>query len=252
MRTTSRTLSPAMVATFKPSQDLRWWLGCLGPQKLFLLASLVLIGGKTFGQPVQCTVDYDRSYIAVRTDKGGLLSAFGAGHKHGIFATKWSADVCFDPQNVPASHVAVTVSTQSLRIDTPEAREKAGLDPDGPSENDVPKIQEKMLSSRNLAANDHPNIEFRSTSVKSSNRRSFILQGTLTIRGKRQIISLPVSFEPLDNQTYHFSGQFPVKQTRYGIKPESVGGVVNVKDEVAICLDIYAISTTRACKQDPL
>jgi polyisoprenoid-binding protein YceI len=105
-----------------------------------------------------------------------------------------------------------------------------------------------MLASQNLAAEEHPDIQFRSTSVESSNEQSFLLRGSLTIRGGPQTVSLPVSFKPLGGQSYHFLGQFPVKQSSYGIKPESVGGVVNVKDEVMIFLDIYATPTAKTCE----
>ncbi len=218
---------------------------------IFLLAVLAcpsLLSREAFAEPVEFTVDHGRSYIAVKTDKEGLLSAFGAGHNHGIVATKWSANVCFDPQNVSASRIAVAISTASLRIDTAEAREKAGLDPEGPNANDVQKIQEKMLASQNLSAEEYPDIEFQSTSVESTNQRSFLVRGSLTIRGKPQTVSLLVSFERLDGQIYHFSGQFPVRQSSYGIKPESVGGVVNVKDEVTVHIGLYGSLTSKACE----
>jgi polyisoprenoid-binding protein YceI len=135
-----------------------------------------------------------------------------------------------------------------LRIDTPEGRKKTRLDPDGPSTDDVLKIQEKMLASQDLAAEEHPDIEFRSASVESSRRQSLLLWGILTIRGDPKRVSIPISFNSLDGQQYRFSGQFPIRQSDYGIKPESIGGVVNVKDEVTVYLDVYAASTAKICQ----
>ena len=46
---------------------------------------------------------------------------------------------------------------------------------------------------------------------------------------------------------YVFSGEFKVKQTDYGIKPESIGGLVSVKDQVEIRFQFHAKPTTKEC-----
>ena len=217
------------------------------PRRLFAFQLLMLISGPALAEPTRLVVDRERSYIGVRTGKGGLLSAFGVGHRHGISATEWSANICFDPQNIPASSVVITVSTASLRIDTSEARRRVGLDPKGPSPKDVQEIQEKMLASQNLAAEEHPDIQFRSIVVHPNNEEAFLMCGSLSIRGQPQTVSLPVALEPVDGQRYHFSGKFPIKQSSYGIKPESVAGVVNVNDELAVYFDFHATSTAKTC-----
>lgn len=215
---------------------------------LFAVACFLLTGWHAGAQPTQLLVDPERSSIAVRTDKGGLLSAFGVGHRHGILATEWSAEICFDPQNIPASSTVISVSTPSLRIDTAVARRRAGLDSAGPNATDVQKIQEKMLAQENLAAEAHREIRFQSTTVQAKSERRFVVHGRLAIRGQTQTIALPVSFETLEGGRYRFSGQFALKQSSYGIKPESVGGVVNVKDGVIVFLDIQATETAEACE----
>jgi polyisoprenoid-binding protein YceI len=77
----------------------------------------------TLAAPVKLDIDRSRSFIAIATRKGGVLS-FAAGHDHGILASDWSANVCFDRENPRGSSVAVSIPTASLRIDTPEPGKK--------------------------------------------------------------------------------------------------------------------------------
>jgi polyisoprenoid-binding protein YceI len=60
-------------------------------------------------------------------------------------------------------------------------------------------------------------------------------------------VSVPVRRERRPDGVLSFSGEVRVKQSDYGIKPESVGGVVNVKDEVVIRFQFAARRTDRAC-----
>ncbi|MBI3665029.1 MAG: YceI family protein [Acidobacteria bacterium] len=192
---------------------------------------------------VKLEVDQAKSYIVVVTRKGGLLGF--AGHEHGILATEWSVDVCFDKENPRASRAKISIPTLSLRIDTEEARRKAGLKAEGPSPKDAAKIQDKMLAPQNLDAQGHPEIQFTTNSVERKDD-TIVLTGPMTIRGTTRTISSPVKLESQAG-AYVFSGEFKVKQTEYGIKPESIGGVVSVKDPVEIRFQFHARSTTTEC-----
>jgi YceI-like domain len=61
----------------------------------------------------------------------------------------------------------------------------------------------------------------------------------LTLRGVTRAIAVPVEGR-LEGQMLTATGRFSVKQTDYGIKPVSVGGVVSVKDTVNIAFTIVA------------
>ena len=211
-----------------------------------LLATLVC--QEVHADPLNLEVDHERSYIVVSTDKGGLLSAFGVGHKHGILPAEWSAEICLDSQNPQSSTAVITVSTPSLEIDIPEARRIAGLNLDGPGPKDLQEIQEKMLGPRNLAAEEYPEIQFRTTSVERKSEGSLVLKGPLTIRGKTQPVSVPVAFTQLDTGSFRFSGTFTARQTNYGIQPESLAGVVKIKDKVSIRFEINARVAASPCR----
>ncbi len=192
--------------------------------------------------PVKLEIERSQSYIVAVTRKSGVFS-FAAGHDHGILASEWSADVCYDRENPAASRVSITIPTASLRIDTPEARRKGGIKPEGPSPKDIQEIQQKMLGPENLAAESHPEIRFHTTSVTPKDTDGLILTGPLTIRGATRTVSAAVTVSSGNG----FSGEFRVKQTDFGIKPASVGGVVNVKDSVEIRFRFSGRSTGAPC-----
>ncbi len=211
---------------------------------LLTLAAVALLDA----QPVAVAVSRADSYIAVRVDKGGLFSAF-AGHQHGVLATDWSADVCFDPAQPEATKVHLTVVTPALRIDTPEARRRAGLEADnGPGPDDVAEIQNKMLAPENLAAAEHPAIRFESRSTRLLRDDQIEVEGDLTIRERTTKATFPTQVHVQPDGRVDFSGQVELKQTDFGIKPVSIGGVVNVKDQVTALFRVGGRLTNRPCK----
>jgi polyisoprenoid-binding protein YceI len=180
--------------------------------------------------PVKLEIDRSRSFIAIATGKGGLLS-FAAGHEHGILATEWSANVCFDRENPGGSSVSIAIPTSSLVIDTPEARQKAGVKGGSPGPEDIRQIQQNMLGPANLDARRYPEIVFKTASVEAKAAGTYILTGPLTIRGVTRTVAVPVTQNDMQ-----FAGEFEVKLSDFGIKPESIGGVVNVKDTIQVKL----------------
>ncbi len=192
---------------------------------------------------VKLELDPSQSYIVAVAHKGGVLR-FAAGHDHGILATKWSADVCFDRENPAASRVSITIPTAALRIDTEEGRRRAGIKPEGPSPKDIQEIQQKMLGPENLAAQSHPEIRFQTTSVTPKGPEGLILAGPLTVRGVTRTVSAAVKLD----SNYVFSGEFRIKQSDFGIKPVSIGGVVTVKDAVEIRFRFSARPSATICK----
>ena len=195
-----------------------------------LAGSILLPCLVTLAAPGKLDIDRSRSFIAIAARKGGVLS-FAAGHDHGILASDWSANVCFDRENPRGSSVAVSIPTASLRIDTPEARQKAGVKGDPPKAKDVEEIQNNMLGAANLDAQRYPEITFKTASVTANGAESFVLSGPLTIRGVTRTVSVPVV-----HKGALFIGEFNVKLTDFGIKPESIGGVVNIKDTIEVRL----------------
>jgi polyisoprenoid-binding protein YceI len=207
---------------------------------------LLLVAMDMNGAAVRFEAVREKSVIAIRTGKAGLLSAFGAGHSHGITATEFSARICADRQTLEDARVTISVPARALRIDTADARRAAGLTASGPGASDVATIQQKMLSDVNLAAERHPAIAFESASVQKKDD-TLIVRGPLTIRGRSNPVTVPLKIERGGN-SYRFAGEFQLRLSDYGIKPESVGGVVKVADEVTVLVDLLTMPTQESCK----
>src|SRR5260370_18018043 len=128
------------------------------------LACAVLAMGQASAQPAGLQVDPDRSFIIAIAHKAGLLSGIGVGHEHGIVATSWSAMSCLNEANPAASRVMVTISTASLRIDTPDARRLAGLAPSGPRAKGMQEIRRTTIGADMSDGLHSPDIRFATTS----------------------------------------------------------------------------------------
>lgn len=208
---------------------------------ILLAASPAALGAA----PARFELDPTQSHLFVVTHRAGALAFLG--HEHAILATEWSADLCFDPA-APASaplRAEVTVPTKALRIDTPEARALAGLRK-GPSAKDVQQLQRKVLAPENLAADAHPAVRFEAASITGGNDGKTEVQGAFTLRGVTDNVRFPVTIER-QGEAVRLSGQFRLKQSTFGIKPESVAGVVNVADPVDVRFEILARPTGEAC-----
>ncbi len=112
----------------------------------------------------------------------------------------------------------------------------------GPGADDVRKIQQRMLGPEVLDAQKYPSLEFTSTSIEVTGDGKLRLTGQFRMHGRSREIQVPLSYVRNDNRGFGFSGQFTVKQTDFGMKPESAGlGTVKVKDEVRIRFQVSMV-----------
>ena len=183
------------------------------------------------------TVDKERSTLVAKVQKGGLLRFLG--HEHGVVPGAWDAEVNFDVEALEASSLRVVVHAPQLSIDTADARRLAGVDPDGPGEEDVQEIQAKMLSDEQLDAERFPAIEFTSTSLQLRGDDELRIEGRLTMRGISRDLRADAEFAP-DGDGYVVRGELEIKLKDFDIEPVSIGGVVKVANEVKIRFEVYA------------
>lgn len=188
-------------------------------------------------------VDRNASRLYLVTHRAGLLSFLG--HEHGIVPLEWEAQLCLaDP--IPAGgHGALTLRTQSLRIDSDSARAVAGLGK-GPGSDDVLVIQRRMLDSDHLAAEQYPEIRLEAIAAAPEEGGQVLVRGTITMRGVSRAIDLPVRVERSEGGI-HLSGSLTIRQRDFGIEPESIAGVVKVSDEVDLHFSLVAVPTERSC-----
>ena len=199
-----------------------------------------------YAQPLQFEIMSQKSFIGIAAYRSGLFGFLG--HDHGILAEKWKAGLCLDRDHIENSSVHIEVPLQSLEVDTREARLKVGLDPEGPGSEDRKKIRKTMLGPEYLNMTKYPEIVFESKTVESKDQDRIRVKGLLLIRGKARPVSFFLNQGSDDQETVTFTGDFKIKQTDFGMEPQSVAGVVNVSDEILIRFWITAKPTQSSCK----
>jgi polyisoprenoid-binding protein YceI len=180
-------------------------------------------GSRTF------TVDTEHSRALIDVGKSGAFSF--AGHTHEVEAPLTSGVIHLDPDALARSDVRLEFNAAAMRVsgkNEPPA--------------DVPKVTEAMLGEQVLDVKRYPTIVFESTSVAGRGAPPALdlsIVGKLTIRDTTKPVTAPVAIK-LDGATLTATGKFTIKQTDFGIKPISVGGVVKVKDDLTITFTIAA------------
>jgi len=178
-------------------------------------------------QPERYRILPEASLLQVHTYKSGLLGTFG--HEHDIRAHGFSGTVIFQPLDASASHVAVTVRTDSLFV-VPAS-----------DSSDLPDITRAMREEV-LHVDSFPEIMFTSTAVEFRDSTVHV-RGDLTMVGNTRPVEMDLVLQ-LAAPVLHVWGTFTVKQTDFGIRPYSTAlGTVKVKNEITFVLDIRAIPT---------
>lgn len=177
-------------------------------------------------------IDPARSRFTIAVGKAGAFS-FMAGHAHEVETRAVEGSLEFDADDPLRSAVHLQVEAGSLRV--------TGK---GEPADDVPKVQEIMLSERVLDVKRYPTIRFQSTRIAPAaaggDPSRYSVTGRLTLHGVTRALTVAVKVqEAPDSLTA--TGTTSIKQTDYGITPVSVAGVVKVKDELAISLTVVAI-----------
>jgi polyisoprenoid-binding protein YceI len=162
----------------------------------------------------------------VRTGKAGLLSF--AGHEHLIRARAFSGRIVWYPDQPSASHVSVTVSTDSLEVATP------------PDTAEIRKVTAAMRAEV-LDVGHYPEITMVARAVERSGD-TLRMQASLTIKGQTREIPLSVH-AIVGPDTLLASTTFAVKQTDFGIRPYrgGPGGTVRVADRVTFTIEAVAV-----------
>ena len=180
------------------------------PRRLAAPLALALLTG--FAAPAfaadHWTVAKDTSTITFTGTQAG--AAFT-----GTFIT-WTADIAFDPADLAASAVTVTIETASAA--TGDVQKDANL----PTPNW-------------FNANAAPEATFVTDAI-AKDGESYVATGTLTIRGIAKPVELPFTLA-IDGDTAEMSGSTTVKRSDFGIgagiPPEMIADAVTVAVKVS-------------------
>ncbi len=192
-------------------------------------AFVVSVAAPAPADTVRYKINARQSSFLVKTFKGGLFKALG--HNHTIAIRNFSGEVRLTPGTMTPASLKMTIKAASL----------AAIDP-GDVE-DHPKIEKEMRTNV-LETDKYPDIVFKSVRVTSGKgggqQRHVKIRGDLTLHGVTRPISMDADVT-LKAKSLHARGEFPLRQTDYGIKPTSAaGGTIRVKDEVKLAFDIVA------------
>jgi len=166
------------------------------------------------------------STFEVTTGKAGLFGF--AGHEHTIRARAFSGRIVYRPDSIPASHLEITVATDSLEVLTP------------PDTEEIRKVTAAMRTGVLDVAN-YPEIRLVSKRI-TGDARHLEMTAALTIKGQTREVPVTVVLE-IDGDTLRASSSFAIKQTDFGIRPYRGGpaGTVRVADRVTFSIKAVAI-----------
>lgn len=170
--------------------------------------------------------DASTAQCLIYSFKDGLLSKIAHDLKHR--ATRFSIDVDEQFRAVRAS-----IDARSLQV---ECVMKEGVETEnGISDGDKRKIESQIVEDV-LDANQHPSIDFRSTSVQSV-ADGYRIEGLVRMHGvEKPIVSLA------QRVNGHYSADLTLHQPDFGIKPFSAMlGTLKIKPDVIVRLMVPAI-----------
>jgi polyisoprenoid-binding protein YceI len=176
-------------------------------------------------------VDPARSTMTVHVGKAGLFKF--AGHAHEVTAPLASGRIEADAADLARSSVRLSFRAADLRV--------TGKDE---PEQDRPKVQEAMLGPKVLDSARFGTIAFTSRTVTGRTLpdgfHDLRIEGDLSLHGGTAPVTVPVRIRVAADGTLTADGTAVIRQTDFGIKPVSVAGVVNVKNELGLTFRIEA------------
>lgn len=208
-----------------------------------LLSALAGAQGTGSAELHEYVVDRTASALYVVTHRSGLLSFFG--HEHAIVPEEWRARLCVADPVPEGAHGSITILTRSLVVDSEAARTVARLGR-GPGDADRGAIQGKLLDEDRLAAERHPEIHLEAVATGAEVGGTLPARGTITVRGVTRPLELPIRVERSGSRL-HLAGSIALRQTDFGIEPESIARVVRVSDHVDLHFGLVAGASGAPC-----
>ena len=203
------------------------------------LLTLVSLASSAVANPTTYEIDLKQSELVVILRKGGVASRLG--HDHAVAATQFTGTVVYDPADVTKTTVKIDVKTDSLQADDPKLCKKHGVK-NTASVSDRKTINANLRTEDQLWVKKYPTLTFRSRKfVQVGKHKATYIQGYLTIRGKKKLISCLIKLE-LKNKQLRAQCVFKIVQSDFGYTPYSaLMGAIKVKDAAQIKVDITAV-----------
>jgi polyisoprenoid-binding protein YceI len=182
-----------------------------------IAATLALVSTVAFAAPLTYKID------ANHTDVVASWSHFGFSNPIAHFG-KVDGNITYDPANVGASKVEVTIPLSGLN-------------------SHVSDFDDHLRSDDFFDAEKFPNITFKSTSVKAAGKGKLKVAGDLTIKGNTKPVVLNVTINKIavqpmaKREAAGFSATTTIKRSDFGLGLYAP----NVSDEVKLSITTEAI-----------
>src|SRR5258705_5571730 len=172
----------------------------------------------------------------VVTGKAGLLGF--AGHTHAIQARSFSGRIVWYPDEPPASHVTISVATDSLEVLTP------------PDTAEIRKVTAAMREEV-LDVAHYPELTLTAR-VFDRTGDTLRLQASLTIKGQSRELPMTVR-AVIGSDTLRASTTFAIKQTDFGIRPfrGGPGGTARVADPATFTIEAVSVPLSSPSPRRP-
>jgi len=179
--------------------------------------------------PVKFKIDATASRFSVQAFAIGLLSAFG--HNPTIAIRDYDGEIQFNPDTIDNASVRVTVRTSAMEV-VDEMK------------NDDRKKLEQAMYDQVLEPNRFPTAVYESKQITvqkdSAEQWRVHVAGELSFHGATQSHSFDARVNHMGT-TMRIVGEFPLRQSDYGIKPVSfAGGALKSKDELKFNFEMVA------------
>jgi polyisoprenoid-binding protein YceI len=179
--------------------------------------------------PVKFKIDATASRFSVQAFATGLLSAFG--HNPNIAIRDYDGEIQFNPDTIDNASVRVTVRTSAMEV-VDEMK------------NDDRKKLEQAMYDQVLEPNRFPTAVYESKQITvqkdSAEQWRVHVAGELSFHGATQSHSFDARVNHMGT-TMRIVGEFPLRQSDYGIKPVSfAGGALKSKDELKFNFEMVA------------
>ncbi len=162
----------------------------------------------------ELTIDTARSSV-------GFTGAKVTDSHDGTFES-WSGTIDFDPENVTASSVAITIQMDSVQIE-PE------------------RLLNHLKGGDFFDVENHPTATFTTTRIveePGANGSTHRVTGNLTLRGESKSITFPAKVEVAGDEVVA-SAEFVIQRADFGIVYEGMADDL-IEDEVVIRFDVHA------------
>lgn len=179
--------------------------------------------------PVKFKIDAAASRFTVQAFATGLLSAFG--HNPTIAIRDYDGEIEFNPDTIGNASVRVTVRTNAMEV-VDEMK------------NDDRKKLEQAMYDQVLEPNRFPTAVYESKQITlqkdSAEQWRAHVTGELSFHGVTQTHSIDARLNYMGTMM-RVAGEFPLRQSDYGIKPVSfAGGALKLRDELKFTFELVA------------